>query len=124
MNVSTPSVFELTRCFGERSRTCWYDLPGGVPNRLLFQVLVHLRLPKGGITREQQPQSLFLVSFHHRLKEFLPALGVMDVAGSWRRPFAIPELVERKEGMTDTFEVPVVGSTLLMNIRGIGQGRN
>ena len=43
---------------------------------------VHLWLAKGGITPEQQPPSLPLVSFHHRLKEFLPAIGTMHVSGS------------------------------------------
>ena len=30
---------------------------------------------KSSVTPEQQPQSFLLVSFHHRLKEFLPAIG-------------------------------------------------
>jgi hypothetical protein len=42
----------------------------------------HLSVGKGAITPEQQPQSLLLVAFHHQLKEFLPALGTVDAAGS------------------------------------------
>jgi len=48
----------------------------------LFQILVHLGLAKGGITPKQKPQSLLPVSFHHRLKEFLLAIGTVDVAWS------------------------------------------
>ena len=66
----------------------------GVPDLLLFQILVHLWLGKSSVTPEQQPQSFLLVSFHHRLKKSLLAIGAMDVAGSQRRSFTIPKLVE------------------------------
>jgi hypothetical protein len=57
--------------------------PDGVADLSGLQIFVKFRLGEGDICSEQQPQPLLPVSFHHRLKEFLPALGAMDVAGGW-----------------------------------------
>ena len=72
--------YQQVRDFSLKHRVSWK--PDGVPDLFQFQVLLHLGLGKSGITPEQHPPSPLLVSFQHRLKEFLPALDAMDVAGS------------------------------------------
>ena len=39
-------------------------------------------LAKAASPRNSNRRSFLLVSFHHRLKEFLPAIGTMHVSGS------------------------------------------
>ena len=64
-----------------------------------FQILVHLRLGKGGVTPEEQTHPLALITFHRRRKDFLPTVGAVDIARPQHCPFAVPEVVEQEEWM-------------------------
>ena len=53
-------------------------------------------------------------SGHDGLQHFIPVVDAMDVPGREHRPFAVPELVEDKNGvMTDSTKVAVVGCPFL-----------
>ena len=54
--------------------------PDGIADASRFQVFVYLRLGKGGVSTKQQPDCCYQVTLHHRIEDFLPIIGTVDVA--------------------------------------------
>ena len=75
--------------------------PDSVADLSGLQILVYLRLGKGGVGSKQQPDCCYQVTLHHRIKDF----------------FAISKMAEQKEKViADALEVAVVGGALLLSV--------
>ena len=74
------SVGRISRCAISRCST-WLDRqPDGVADVSCFQMIVYLRLGEGGVSTKQQPDRCRQITLHHRIKDFLPVIGTVDVA--------------------------------------------
>jgi len=47
--LGTPAGFQLTRSFREKSRTCWYDLPSGLPGGRSSPTITSLTRPRAAV---------------------------------------------------------------------------
>lgn len=61
-----------------------------VANVPRLQILVHLRLGKGGVAPKEQVHPFALVTFDYRLKDFLTAVDAVDVPRQQQATLASP----------------------------------
>ena len=95
------------------------NLVGWQPDRIQksfgFEIFVHLRRGKGGVTSEIQSYLPALVANDNRFQHNFPVIGTVDVTGTQGTPFKVTELVEQEQGMVaSAAEVSVVDRSFLV----------
>ena len=105
--------YQQVRYFPLKHFVCWKSY--GVADMPCLQVLVKLRLGKGGVGSKQKPHRHLHVALHDRLDEFLPAIGAMDLAWPENCSFTVSELVEAEQGViAHVLEMSIVGYLFLI----------
>ncbi len=109
-----------------RSGQHWLDVPqqriigrqpDGILETLGFQILIELRVGKGGIGPKIVPQVTTLIACHHRFQHLPPILGAMHITVAQQGLLHIAKLIEAKQRVVaGAAEMSVVGSAFLLAI--------